>query len=403
MGGGRDSRSPGFGWRDGRRGDGPGGFHADVHGRYPGVIRPYHAGLRIGVHRPVFFRGRRVVACVPSCGFGFFTPVAVPYPVYPAPIYAPPVLADPGYYDPIYYAPDAYAMPGPEYYGGYVEQPPFDGVAAPPPPPASPPAAPTPAEPGAVTPEEQPEDQIAPQPAGETQPATGQQAAAQQSVEQQMAEGMSMFAAGDYEQAGRQFLRLGLADERNIDAWLGYAVARFASRNYEPAAMAIRRAIRAFPDAVNSPVDIRQPYGQPGDFDRQAAALEDHVRAKPDDSDAWLVLGFIRHFSGQRELATRTFEVVQRRFDRDRDLADLFLKAKSPSEIEREAAPPPDVGQGQASPPGQTETPPVDESQAAPLTSEPQVITLPAEPAPQADPAPPPPPLEDLLEEEAQG
>jgi hypothetical protein len=82
--------------------------------------------------------------------------------------------------------------------------------------------------------------------------------------------------------------------------------------------------------------------------------------------------GLYPAFQRSRELATRTFEVVQRRFDRDRDLADLFLKAKSPSEIEREAVPP-STRTRQAPPPARlrlTRGPVA----AAPLTSEPLII-----------------------------
>lgn len=331
---------------------------------YPGVPTPRSASLRLSFYRrPAYVYGRTVVVGVPrpSCGFGFLTPVYDPYPVYPVPVYAsstffppPPVYVDNTYVDNSYhdygpppgYADAPYPYPADQ---AYAEAPP-ESLASPPP---APPVAPPP--PVA----EQPIDPQAQEPApltatpGEPAPQGGQSQPNLTREQQQMSEGLQAFAAGNYDQAGRIFLQVGMADNNNIDAWLAYAVARFATRDYEAAALAIRRGIRAMPEVVNSPIDIRERYGRKGDFDQQLAALEERVRSRPESGDAWLVLGFVRHFSGQREMAARTFDVVQRRFETDQDLAKTFLEAKSLEEIQRELAPNGQSGDGQAPPAGE--------------------------------------------------
>lgn len=349
----------------------------------PSVIRPRAAGLRIGLVHPVYYGGRRVIAHVPRCGFGFFTPVVpVPYPVpvyepvpvyssatvvTPAPVYQPEVyVPQPGYVDGGYgYAADGYAG---AYGGDYGSAPSYAGVAGEPAvqPPPSPPAdyagyaaqqpgeqLPAEAAPGQAVapPAEQPADSAA---GPEGQPTV---------AEQQMIEGLEAFTGGDYDKAGRLFLQVAMADSDNIDAWLAYGVARFATGDYEASALAIRRAVRAFPDVVNSPVDLRERYGRLEDFEEQLALLEEQTRNRPEDAHAWLVLGFVQHFSGQREPAGQTFDVIQRRFEDDREIADIFLKAKPLSEIERET--------GSADAEGQA--PGVDESQPPPPPPPPPV------------------------------
>jgi hypothetical protein len=71
------------------------------------------------------------------------------------------------------------------------------------------------------------------------------------------------------------------------------------------------------------------------DFDDHLAALERFVRDHPDKADGWLVLGFVRHFTGQYDLAIRTFDVLQRLDPSDADVANIFLSAEVP-----EAQPP---------------------------------------------------------------
>ena len=142
-----------------------------------------------------------------------------------------------------------------------------------------------------------------------------------------MMEGAEAFGRGRYNDAALSFLRVAMADPSNADGTLAYAVARFATGNYGVAALAVRRGVLSYPEVVNVDFDIRDRYDERGDFDRQLRRLEEFVRTRPDSADSWLVLGFVRYFTGQRELAQRTFEVLQRQSAEDAELADLFLDA----------------------------------------------------------------------------
>lgn len=320
---------------------------------YPGVPRPRPRGILVDAdvyRRPVICRGRPVVACVPRWGFGFLTPITVvdpypyPYPIYGPPMYSsysttiinPPPMYDEGYYGGgEYYAPPPYGTAGP-YPAGDEYSGPQQGAGAPPQQAFE--NGPMPEQPeGEGMPQDGVQPPVAepPPPPAEGGPEASSGRREPQSedrIQRLMREGMEAFTAGDYDQSGRMFLQAGMANPDNIDAWLAYAVARFATRDYEASALAVRRGVRAMPDVASSPINIRERYGRPDDFDRHLASLESHVRVQPEDAEAWLVLGFVRHFSQQRELAAKTFEVIDRRFETDRDIAQAFLKAKPVSE-----------------------------------------------------------------------
>lgn len=141
-------------------------------------------------------------------------------------------------------------------------------------------------------------------------------------------EGLEAFEQGDYERAARSFLQSAMANPDNIDALLAYAVARFATGDYAVSAIAIRRGVGKFPGVVNAAFDVRDRYGQLEDFERHLTRIERFAQEHPEDIDGWLVLGFIRHFSDQRELSARTFELVLRLSEDDAPLAEIFLAAE---------------------------------------------------------------------------
>ena len=165
-----------------------------------------------------------------------------------------------------------------------------------------------------------------------------------------MKDGTDAFTAREYDKSARLFLQVGMADPDNIDAWLAYAIARFASGDYGMSADAIRRGVGRYPDVVNSPFDLRERYGNPDDFSKHLTALREFVLDNNGNADGWVVLGFVRHFAGERRQAARTFETVKQRFESDDGLADIFLKAKSPGD--QSATPPAETS------PSSTQAPP---------------------------------------------
>jgi len=159
-------------------------------------------------------------------------------------------------------------------------------------------------------------------------------------LQQMMLEGTQLFASGEYEEAATLFQQVAREDPNNADAFLAYASACFATGDYVQAAQSIQEGITLFPDIVDSAFDLRDRYGDRGDFDRQLASLETWVRTQPDDVDALVVLGFVHHFTGHRDLAADVFLRVARHGQAHAQLADIFLSAAPPEEIPPEA---PDV------------------------------------------------------------
>jgi tetratricopeptide (TPR) repeat protein len=157
--------------------------------------------------------------------------------------------------------------------------------------------------------------------------------AEQAKIQQIMMDGVEYFAKGDYGEAMRRFQAVMVQYPGNVDAVLAYAVSQFALENYRRAAEAIRHGVQIDPEVVNVPFDIRDRYGQVGDFSKHLEELETFVRANPDNENGWLVLGFVRHFTFDRELAASTFEILKQRSERDKVLADAFLEAKPLEEI----------------------------------------------------------------------
>lgn len=143
-----------------------------------------------------------------------------------------------------------------------------------------------------------------------------------------MVEGVRLFKEAKYNEAASTFLRVTLADRQNIDATLAYAVSRFATGDYQIAGLAVRRAVRRMPEVVDSPFDVRSRYTRQEDFALHLARLEQYVVDNPEADDAWMVLGFIRHFSGQQELAVETFRRLQLLPGADVGAVEIFLAAK---------------------------------------------------------------------------
>ncbi len=163
--------------------------------------------------------------------------------------------------------------------------------------------------------------------------------ATEQEIGRLMVQGVEVFSQGDYKQAADLFGQVMSKYTDNVDAILAYGVARFATGDVTEAASAIRKGVRLAPDVANIPFDLRDRYGKKADFDQHLKALEDFVRSDPANVDGWLVLGFVRHYTGDRELASNTFDILKRRSSADTDIADMFLGAR-PAEGATETAGP---------------------------------------------------------------
>lgn len=251
-------------------------------------------------------------------GFGFYHA----YPVYPVyPVYSHVYYTTPVVYSTATYVQPAYVAVQPAQQVIYTDDAPAFGTATG-----------TMAEPPMYVGLNDPA-----QPAADTSmiddEAAKAQAAAIEKLDNLMRTGVEAFSSGRYEQAGQKFLEAAIEAPDMVDALLAYAVARFATGDYDASAVAIRRGIRAEPGVVDSLFDIRDRYGKLSDFNEHYGRLQQFVEVNPSDIDARVVLGFVEHFTGQRERSAKTFEAVKLQSPADLELADTFLGAKPMSEL----------------------------------------------------------------------
>lgn len=147
-------------------------------------------------------------------------------------------------------------------------------------------------------------------------------------LRQMVATATQYFRDGRYNEAADLFLQVATADPQNVDAWLSYAMARFATGDYAASADALRRGIRLFPQVVDSGMDLRSAYGNPADFDRQWDQLARHLQDVPGDGNGLLLIGFLYHFVGDREHAAEVFGYLKEQAAADADIAGFFLNAR---------------------------------------------------------------------------
>jgi tetratricopeptide (TPR) repeat protein len=149
-------------------------------------------------------------------------------------------------------------------------------------------------------------------------------------LQQLMVSGTQAFSEGRYKEANDLFEQVAKADPQNVDAALACGVAQFASGKYDTSADSIRRGVSLFPPIVDSAFDLRERYKKVADFVDQLGKLEQFVKDNPKHLDAVLVLGFVRHFSNQRDLAQQTFRQLKKESPNDAPLAETFLNSVPP-------------------------------------------------------------------------
>jgi hypothetical protein len=94
---------------------------------------------------------------------------------------------------------------------------------------------------------------------------------------------------------------------------------------YQDAANKLREAQTAEPGWLANPGDLQGVFPEPAEFDRQVANLEAHLQARPDDRDAWLVLGSLWYLSGRTQKASDIFLRLSDR--REEPTLRAFLQA----------------------------------------------------------------------------
>lgn len=83
----------------------------------------------------------------------------------------------------------------------------------------------------------------------------------------------------------------------------------FATGDYHYGAFALRKALELDPTLARSEIDKHEFYGDPMEFDRQLAVLENYLADRPDDGDARLMLAANFLFGGRPAAAVDLIEL----------------------------------------------------------------------------------------------
>lgn len=118
------------------------------------------------------------------------------------------------------------------------------------------------------------------------------------------------FKEGNYEGAEEQYLIAQKQDMADPVVWLALGHARFAMGSFSDAAKALRLGLDGYKSWGTVNMDRRDFYANPDDFSRQLAALDEWVKAHPNDVDAHFLLGYNHYFSGRPTIARDSFKRV---------------------------------------------------------------------------------------------
>ncbi|WP_158633369.1 tetratricopeptide repeat protein [Tautonia sociabilis] len=111
------------------------------------------------------------------------------------------------------------------------------------------------------------------------------------------------FRAGDLRRAERRY-RQSLAEApRSALPRARLAQVAVVRGDYDEAAARLREAITADPDWPAMAGDLQALFAEPADFHDAIARLEAHLQGRPDDREAWLVLGAELLLSGRVDRA----------------------------------------------------------------------------------------------------
>ena len=117
------------------------------------------------------------------------------------------------------------------------------------------------------------------------------------------------FRGGNYRRAEDRYQLAARAHPASPTPHIHLAQVAVVRGDYKQAANHLRTAVAATRGAgwLLEARDIQAMYAEPGDFARQLARLESHLQTRPDDRNAWFVLGAQHFFSGRPRAAADAF------------------------------------------------------------------------------------------------
>lgn len=144
-----------------------------------------------------------------------------------------------------------------------------------------------------------------------------------------LAEGLSFFRGRRYAQAARSFIAATQKDQGDAASRLHAAQCLMASGLYSQALAHVRRAFELAPQLIYRPLNHRQNYVFPTDFDQHLEALWRYVRAHPRDDDATILLAYEQFFSDRPKNSMAAMKRVKARAKSD-SFANRLWKAAQP-------------------------------------------------------------------------
>lgn len=121
-----------------------------------------------------------------------------------------------------------------------------------------------------------------------------------ETVERSLRQGAFAFRRGNFDksrQAYRRAVQLGCDDSRGR---LGLALADFAVGQFDDAAHAVGLELSQASHIDRSKLDLRLPFADPRLFTTALKRLESTAAANPENARLWLLLGYLKFYSGSR-------------------------------------------------------------------------------------------------------
>jgi len=141
-----------------------------------------------------------------------------------------------------------------------------------------------------------------------------------------MAGGLYEFRVGRYRKAANYFLAAAELNHGDAASRLHAAHALFAVGDYRAAVVVLRRAFQLQPKIVALTYDIEDAYGDDDNFEDHLEELEDAAKDNRRDVSLWVLLGYVRAYSDDRDDAYEALAHAMRLDPRD-ELANRLARA----------------------------------------------------------------------------
>lgn len=122
--------------------------------------------------------------------------------------------------------------------------------------------------------------------------------------------GSSFFKNADYQTAASLFKRAIDLDQKLPVVHIAYGDSLFALGRFDEATQAILTGLEIYPKYAENPINRREFYNNPSEFDRQLRILENYVHTHPSNLNARFLLGYNYFFTQAYEKAEEQLKAV---------------------------------------------------------------------------------------------